>query len=116
VKVLVWRDVNANGTRDPQEEVTGEQAGVMFKIPGGMNGNLYTQDNFVQDSDQGWFTIPLGNSCGTIHLLLMNGDAVTNSVSAPGRDSDAGAHGNTFYPSIEIPYDPGETIVYWEIR
>ena len=116
VKVLVWRDVNANGTRDPQEEVLNEKGTIFFKIPGGMNGNPYTQDNFVQVSDGGWFNIPLGNSCGTIYLLLMNSDAVTRSVSEPGRDSDAGAHGNTFYPSIEIPYQPGETTVYWEIE
>jgi hypothetical protein len=116
VMVLVWRDVNANGARDAQEEITGEKAGILFEIPGGMNGYPYSQDNFVQDSDGGWFNVSLGNSCGTIHLLLMNSDAATRSVSEPGRDSDAGAHGNTIYPSIEIPYEPGETTVYWEIK
>ncbi len=116
VKVLLWKDLDANGTRDPQEEVTDEKISVMFKTPGGTNGNPYDTDNFVQDSTDGWLNIPLGNSCGTIYLLLLNSEAATRSVSKPGKDSDAGAHGNTFYPSIEIPYDSGETTIYWEIR
>lgn len=116
MKVLVWKDLNANGARDPQEEVTGEKISVMFKIPGGVNGNPYDEDNYIFTSADGWFDIPLGNSCGTIYLLLLNSDAATASVSEPGLDSDAGAHGNTFYPSIEIPYGAGETIVYWEIE
>jgi hypothetical protein len=116
VKVLLWKDLNTNGTRDPQEEVTGEKVSVMFKIPNGMNGNPYDTDNFAPDSADGWFNIPLGNSCGTIYLLLLNTDAVTRSVSEPGKDSDAGAHGNTLYPAIEIPYGTGETMVYWEIK
>ena len=116
VKVLVWKDLNANGVRDPQEEVTGEKVSAMFKIPGGVSGNLYDEDNFDQDSADGWFDIPLGNSCGTIYLLLMNSGVTTRSVSVPGKNSDAGTHGNTFYPSIEIPYVTGETIVYWEIE
>jgi hypothetical protein len=49
-------------------------------------------------------------------VLLLNSDLATNSVSEPGKVSDAGAHGNTFYPSIEIPYSAGETTVYWEIK
>ena len=116
VKVLLWRDLNASGAYEPQEEVIGEKASVMFKIPGGANGNPYDQDNFVYDSADGWLNIPLGNSCGTIYLLLLNREAATQSVSAPGKDSDAGAHGNTLYPSIEIPYSPGETTVDWEIK
>jgi hypothetical protein len=116
VKVLLWRDLNANGTYGPGEEVSGEKASVMFKIPGGLNGNPYDEDNFVHDSAEGWFDIPLGNSCGTIYLLLLNGEAATQSVSAPGKDSDAGAHGNTLYPSVEIPYAVGETTVFWEIK
>ena len=116
VKVLLWRDLNANGTRDPQEEVTGEKVSVMFKIPNGTNGNPYDTDNFVRDSADGWYNIPLGNSCGTIYLLLLNTDAATQSVSEPGKDSDAGAHGNTLYPAIEIPYGTGETALYWEIK
>lgn len=116
VKVLLWKDLNANGTRDPQEEVTGETIAVMFKIPNGTNGNPYDEDNFSQDSADGWFNIPLGNSCGTIYLLLLNTNAITQSVSEPGKDSDAGAHGNTVYPAIEIPYGTGETTVNWEIK
>jgi len=116
VKVLLWKDLNANGTHDPQEEVNDAKVSVMFKIPNGTNGNPYDMDNFVQDSADGWLNIPLGNSCGTIYLLLLKSDAATQSVSKPGRDSDAGAHGNTLYPSIEIPYNPGETTIYWEIR
>ena len=116
VKVLLWKDLNANGTHDPQEEVSGAKVSVMFKIPNGTNGNPYDTDNFVQDSADGWLNIPLGNSCGTIYLLLLKSDAATQSVSKPGRDSDAGAHGNTLYPSIEIPYNLGETTIYWEIR
>ncbi|MFT3890304.1 MAG: hypothetical protein QM730_01610 [Anaerolineales bacterium] len=116
VKVLLWKDLNANDARDPQEEVTGEKISVMFKIPNGTNGNPYDTDNFVQDSADGWYNIPLGNSCGTIYLLLLNPDTATRSVSEPGKDSDAGAHGNTLYPAIEIPYGTGETTVYWEIK
>jgi hypothetical protein len=48
-------------------------------------------------------------------MLLLESDITTNSVSEPGKVSDDGAHGNTFYPSIEIPYNPGETTIYWEI-
>lgn len=115
-KVLLWKDLNANGTRDPQEEVAGEKISVMFQIPGGVNGNPYDDDNYTFTSADGWFDIPLGNSCGTIYLLLLNSDAATASVSEPGLDSDAGSHGNTYYPSIEISYSPGDTIVYWEIK
>ena len=42
VKVLVWKDLNTNGTRDPLEEVNGK-AGIMFKIPGGMDGYVYSE-------------------------------------------------------------------------
>ena len=116
VKVLVWKDLNSNGTRDPQEEVVNEKASIMFKIPGGQGGNVFDADNFLQGTDKGWFDISLGNSCGTIYMLLLNKELATNSVTAPGKVSDAGAHGNTFYPSIEIPYSLGETTVYWEIK
>ena len=116
VKVLVWKDLNANGMYDPQEEVTDEKISVMFQIPGGADGNPYNEDNYAFTSTDGWFDIPLGNSCGTIYLLLLNSDAATASVSEPGQDSDAGSHGNTVYPAIEIPYSLGETTVYWEIK
>lgn len=116
VKVLLWKDLNANRTREPQEETTSEKVSVMFDIPGGVNGNPYDQDNFVQDSADGWFNIPLGNSCGRVYLLLLKTNASTASVSEPGKDSDAGSHGNTLYPAIEIPYSTGETTVYWEIK
>jgi hypothetical protein len=116
VKIFLWKDLNANGARDPQEEVTGGKVSVMFKIPNGMNGNPYDTDNFALDSFDGWYDIPLGNSCGTIYLLLLNTDATTRSVSEPGKNSDAGTHGNTLYPAIEIPYGTGETTVYWEIK
>ena len=116
VKVLVWKDLNSDKTRDPQEEIVNEKASIMFKIPGGAGGNVFNADNFVQESDNGWFDINLGNSCGTIYLLLLNSDLATNSVSEPGKVSDAGSHGNTFYPSIEIPYSLGDTTVYWEIK
>jgi len=115
VRVLMWKDMNSNGTRDPDEGVVNQKASIMFKVPGGGDGNVYNQDNFLQESDDGWFDIRLGNSCGTIFMLLLDSAVTTNSVSEPGKVSDAGAHGNTFYPSIEIPYDPGETTVYWEI-
>ena len=116
VKVLLWKDLNANGTRDPQEEIRHEKISVMFKIPNGTNGNPYDTDNFVQNSADGWFNIPLGNSCGTIYLLLLNTRATTRSVSEPGNDSEAGAYGNTLYPAIEIPNVTGETKVYWEVQ
>jgi hypothetical protein len=116
VKLLIWKDTNSNGTRDPQEEVTGEKASVMFDVPGGTNGNVYDQDNFLQESQEGWFDIHLGNSCGAVYVLLVNSALTTRSVSEPGRDSDASSHGNTFHAAIEIPYGLGETIVYWEIK
>jgi hypothetical protein len=116
VKVLVWKDANSNGVRDPQEEVTNEKASIMFKIPHGMTGNVFDQDNFLQESDQGWFDINLGNSCGTIYVLLLDSQQATHSISEPGKVSDAGSHGNTYYPAIEISYGPGETTVYWEIE
>lgn len=115
VKVFVWKDLNSNGTPDPDEGVVNQKASIMFKVPGGADGNVYDEDNFLQESHDGWFDIPLGNSCGTIFMLLLDSAVTTNSVSEPGTVSDAGAHGNTFYPSIEIPYDPGETTIYWEI-
>jgi hypothetical protein len=116
VKVLAWKDLNSNGTRDSEEVVVNEKVSIMFKVPGGAQGNVFNADNFVQESNNGWFDINLGNSCGTIYVLLLNSDLATNSVSEPGKVSDAGAHGNTFYPSIEIPYSLGETTVYWEIK
>jgi hypothetical protein len=116
VKVLVWKDANSSGTRDPQEEITNEKVSIMFEIPGGTPGNPFDQDNFVQESTDGWFDINLGNSCGTIYVLLLNSALTTGSVSEPGKVSDAGAHGRTLYPSIEIPYGLGETTVYWEIK
>jgi hypothetical protein len=116
VKVLAWKDANSNGARDPQEEITDEKASIMFKIPRGTTGNVFDQDNFLQEPHDGWFDINLGNSCGTIYVLLLNSDQATASVSEPGKVSDAGAHGNTYYPSVEIPYGPGETTVYWEIK
>lgn len=112
VKVLVWNDLNSNGTRDSREEIVNEKIGVTFKIPGEVVGNDFNEDNFVQESDNGWFDINLGNSCGTIYLLWLKGALATNSVSEPGRISDD-EHGNT---AIEIPYMPGETIIYWEIK
>jgi len=116
VRVMLWKDLNSNGKRDPDEEVGNEKVSLMFNVPGGRGGNVYDQDNFIRESNNGWFDISLGNSCGTVYVLLLNSALITNSVSEPGSASDAGAHGNTFYPSIEIPYDPGETTVYWEIR
>ncbi len=112
VKVLVWTDLNSNGMRDPQEEVINEKVSVTFKIPGEVEGSPFDEDNFVQESDGGWFDINLGNSCGTIYVLWLKGALATNSVSEPGRISDD-EHGNT---AIEIPYAPGETIIYWEIK
>jgi hypothetical protein len=115
VRVLVWKDLNSNGTPDPDEGVVDQKASIMFKFPGGADGNVYDQDNFLQESKAGWFDIPLGNSCGTVFMLLLDSTVTTSSVSEPGRVSDAGAHGNTFYPSIEIPYGRDETTIYWEI-
>jgi hypothetical protein len=111
VKVLLWKDLNANGTRDPLEEVNGK-VGIMFKIPGGMDGNVYSGDNFIQETENGWFDLNLGNSCGTIYVLWLNDTLTTNSVSAPAKVSND-EHGNV---SIEIPYNPGETIIYWEMK
>jgi len=116
VRVLVWKDLNSDGRRDPQEGVVDGKASIMFKTPGGADGNPYDQDNFLGESDDGWFDINLGNSCGTIFLLLLDSALTTHSVSEPGKVSDAGAHGRILYPSIEIPYNPGETTVYWEIK
>lgn len=116
VRVLLWKDLNSNGKREPEEGVVNEKASFMFKAPGGTDGNVYDQDNFTIESDNGWFDVNLGNSCGTVYVFLLNSALITNSVSEPGNVSDAGDHGNTFYPSIEIPYDPGETTVHWEIR
>jgi hypothetical protein len=115
VRVFLWKDVNSNETPDPDEGIVNQKASIMFQVPGGADGNVYDQDNFLQGSNDGWFDIPLGNSCGTIFMLLLDSDITTNSVSEPGKVSDAGAHGNTFYPSIEIPYSPGETTIHWEI-
>jgi hypothetical protein len=115
IRVMLWKDLNSNGKPDPAEEVENEKVSLMFKTPGGANGNVYDEDNFVSESKDGWFDINLGNSCGIAYLLLMNSALKTNSVSEPGRVSDAGAHGNTFYPAIEISYDLGETTVSWEI-
>ena len=115
LKVLLWQDRNADGKRDPEEGVVNEKAGLMFKVPGGTDGNVYDQNNFVSESENGWFDFNLGNSCGTVYMLLLNSSMTSNSVSEPGRVSDAGAHGNTFYPSIEIPYNPGATKIYWEV-
>jgi hypothetical protein len=112
VKVLVWEDLNSSGTRDPQEEIVNEKIGVTFKIPNGVVGNDFAKDNFVQESENGWFDINLGNSCGTISLLWLKGALATNSVSEPGKINDD-EHGNV---SIEIPYAPGETTIYWEIK
>lgn len=116
VRVFMWKDLNSNGTRDPEEAVVNEKASIMFNVPGWNPGNVYDEDNFIQETDNGWFDIELGNSCGTIYVLLLNSAIATNSVSEPGKVSDAGAHGNTFYPSIEIPYNLGENTVYWEIK
>ncbi len=112
VKVLAWTDLNSNGTRDPQEEVIDGKVTVTFKTPGEAEGNVFDEDNFVKESDNGWFDINLGNSCGTIYVLWLNDALATNSVSEPGiiRDDE---HGNN---AIEIPYNPGETIIYWEIK
>jgi len=112
VKVLVWKDLNSNGTRDPQEEVSNGKAGILFKIPGGMDANVFYNDNSIQEADKGWFDINLGNSCGNIYVVWLNDALATNSVSEPGKISDIG-HGN---PAIEIPYPPGETTIYWEIK
>jgi hypothetical protein len=112
VKVLAWTDLNSNGTRDPQEEILNEKIGVTFKIPEDVVGAVFNGDNFVQESENGWFDINLGNSCGTISVLWLKGALATNSVSEPGKINDD-EHGNV---SIEIPYAPGETIIYWEIK
>jgi hypothetical protein len=112
VKVLVWKDLNSNGTRDPQEEIKNEKISVTFNIPGETEGKAFDEDNFVQKSDNGWFDINLGNSCGTIYVLWLKGALATNSVSEPGMINDD-EHGNV---SIEIPYSIGETSVYWEIK
>ncbi len=112
VKILVWEDLNSNGTRDTQEEVINEKVSVTFNIPGEVEGAISDEDNFVQESDNGWFDINLGNSCGTIYVLWLKSALATNSVSEPGRISDD-EHGNN---AIEIPYMPGETIIYWEIK
>jgi hypothetical protein len=111
VKVLVWNDLNLNGTRDPQEEVNGK-ASIMFKTPGGMDGNVFTEDSFIQETDKGWFDISLGNSCGTIYMFWQSDSLATNSVSEPGKISEIG-NGN---PSIEIPLSLGVTTIYWEIK
>jgi hypothetical protein len=116
VKMMVWKDANSNGKRDPQEEITDEKATIMFKLPRDATAGVYNQDNFLQEPHNGWFDIKMGNSCGTIYVLLLNSNQTSASVSEPGKVSDAGAHGNTYYPSIEIPYGPGETSVYWEIK
>ncbi|NTW09074.1 MAG: hypothetical protein HGA28_05845 [Anaerolineaceae bacterium] len=116
VRVMVWEDANSNGTQETQEQVADLKASVMFKIPHGMHGNVFDRDDFLQETRNGWFDIPLGNSCGTIYLLLLDSERETSSVSEPGKISDAGSHGNTYYPSIEIPYGPGETTVYWEMK
>lgn len=111
VKVLVWKDLNSNRARDPQEEVVNEKVSVTFNIPGETKGG-YDDDNFIQESDDGWFDINLGNSCGTIYARWLGDALATSSVSEPGKISDD-EHGNN---AIEIPYDAGETIVYWEIK
>jgi hypothetical protein len=115
IRVMLWKDLNADGKPDPAEGVVNEKTSLMFKAPGGADGNVYDEDNFVSESQEGWFDVNLGNSCGTVYVILLNSALTTNSVSEPGRVSDAGSHGNTFYPAIEIPYDPGETTIYWEI-
>ncbi|MBI5353234.1 MAG: hypothetical protein HZB50_11395 [Chloroflexi bacterium] len=112
VKVLVWTDLNSNGTRDPQEEVLNEKISVTFNVPGEVAGNTFNGDDFAQESDNGWFDINLGNSCGTIYLLWLKGALATKSVSEPGKINDD-EHGNV---SIEVPYAPGETTIYWEIK
>ena len=99
VRVLLWKDLNSDGKREPGEEVVNQKATLMFKAPGGADSNVY-----------------LGNSCGTVYVLLLESNITTNSISEPGTVGDAGAHGNTFYPSIEIPYNLGETTVYWEVK
>ena len=112
VKVLVWNDLNSNGTRDSREEIVNEKIGVSFKIPEDVVGNDFNEDNFVQESDNGWFDINMGNSCGTVYLIWLKGALATNSVSEPGKINDD-EHGHV---SIEIPYAPGETTIYWEIK
>ncbi len=112
VKVLVWNDLNSNGIRDLREEVLNEKISVTFNIPGEVAGAVFDEDNFFQESDNGWYDINLGNSCGTIYLLWLKGALSTNSVSEPGKINDDD-HGNV---SIEIPYVPGETTIYWEIK
>lgn len=111
VKVLVWKDLNSNGARDPQEEVVNEKVSVTFNVPGEVKG-VVDVDNFAQESNDGWFDINLGNSCGTIYVLWLGDALETRSVSEPGIISDD-EHGNN---AIEIPYNPGETTVYWEIK
>jgi hypothetical protein len=110
VKVLVWKDLNSNGTRDPQEEIKNEKISVTFHIPGETEGRAFNEDNFVQESDNGWFDINLGNSCGTIYLFWLNDALATNSVSEPAKINEFGD------VSIEVPYGTGETVVYWEIK
>lgn len=112
VKVLVWNDLNSNGTRDSREEILNEKIGVSFNIPEDVVGNDFNEDNFVQESDNGWFDINMGNSCGTVSLIWLKGALATNSVSEPGKINDD-EHGHV---SIEIPYAPGETTIYWEIK
>ena len=111
VKIMVWKDANSNGVRDPLEEFTNEKVSVTFNVPLGVVGNDFGADNFEQEADNGWFDINLGNSCGSIYLHWLKGALETGSVSAPGRINDG--NGNV---SIEIPYAPGETLVYWEIK
>lgn len=112
VKILAWTDLNSNRMRDPQEEVLNAKVSLAFKIPGEVDDNFFDEDYFVQESDNGWFDINLGNSCGTIYVLWRSDALATNSVSEPGiiRDDE---HGNN---AIEIPYTPGETVIYWEIK
>ena len=116
VRLMVWRDRNSNKVRDAGEEITDKQASIMFDVPHGSPGNVFDQDNYLQEAPDGWFDIELGNSCGRIFALLLDSELVTVSVSEPGGVSDAGSHGNTYYPAIEIPYSQGETTVYWEIK
>ncbi|MBK8782516.1 MAG: hypothetical protein IPO22_12080 [Anaerolineales bacterium] len=99
VKILAWTDLNSNRMRDPQEEVLNAKVSLAFKIPGEVDGNFFDEDYFVQESDNGWFDINLGNSCGTIYVLWRSDALATNSVSEPGiiRDDE---HGNN---AIEIP-------------
>ena len=111
VKVLAWKDLNSNGTRDLQEEIINENIGVTFNIPLGTVGNVFGGDNFIQASENGWFDINLGNSCGTIYLQWLKGALATGSVSEPGK-----IHDENGKVSIEIPYAAGETMIYWEIK